>query len=133
MVDRDPARRSGPSDAQTLLGDAAHAMYPIGSNGASQAIIDARTLAVRAGQRSNVAEGVAAYEDIRRPRTTALTLSNRSMGPERVMQLAYERAPRVCRHRNRHPLRGARGDRGPLQEGGRIHPGRAERASEPLR
>lgn len=92
MVDRDPIPR-WTFGTQTLLGDAAHAMYPIGSNGASQAIIDARTLAFRLGTIGSVEEALAAYEGERRPRTTAITVSNRSMGPEQVMQLAYERAP----------------------------------------
>lgn len=92
MVDRDPLDQ-WTFGAQTLIGDAAHPMYPIGSNGASQAIIDARTLAYELANSATLADGVAAYEDIRRPRTTALIRSNRSMGPERVMQLAYERAP----------------------------------------
>lgn len=87
MVDRDPLPR-WTFDGVTLLGDAAHAMYPIGSNGASQAIIDARVLAY------SLARGdLAAYEDLRRPVTTALQLSNREMGPEVVMKLAHERAP----------------------------------------
>ncbi|MEV4284501.1 flavin-dependent oxidoreductase [Nonomuraea bangladeshensis] len=87
MVDRDPLPR-WTSGRVTLLGDAAHAMYPIGSNGASQAIIDARVLAYR------LARGdLAGYEAERRPATTALQLSNRRMGPEIVMKLAHERAP----------------------------------------
>ena len=92
MVDRDPISR-WTFGRQTLLGDAAHAMYPIGSNGASQAIIDARTLAYELGTKGPTELALDAYEAERRPRTTRLTLSNRSMGPERVMQLAYERAP----------------------------------------
>jgi 5-methylphenazine-1-carboxylate 1-monooxygenase len=92
MVDRDPIPR-WTFGRQTLLGDAAHAMYPIGSNGASQAIIDARTLAYELGTKGPTELALDAYEAERRPRTTQLTLSNRSMGPERVMQLAYERAP----------------------------------------
>ncbi|MBX6386630.1 MAG: flavin-dependent oxidoreductase [Microbispora sp.] len=87
MVDRDPLPRWTFGNV-TLLGDAAHAMYPIGSNGASQAIIDARVLAYF------LARGdLAAYEETRRPATTALQLSNRQMGPEIVMKLAHERAP----------------------------------------
>ena len=92
MVDRDPIPR-WTFGGQTLLGDAAHAMYPIGSNGASQAIIDARTLAYELGTKRPTELALDAYEAERRPRTTQLTLSNRSMGPERVMQLAHERAP----------------------------------------
>ncbi|WP_326645911.1 flavin-dependent oxidoreductase [Streptosporangium sp. NBC_01755] len=87
MVDRDPLPY-WTSGNVILLGDAAHAMYPIGSNGASQAIIDARVLA------HSLAHGdLAAYEAARRPVTTALQLSNRQMGPEVVMKLAHERAP----------------------------------------
>ncbi|MRX45249.1 flavin-dependent oxidoreductase [Agromyces kandeliae] len=92
MVDRDPVDR-WTWGTQTLLGDAAHAMYPIGSNGASQAILDARTVARELATTADASAALAAYEHARRPVTAALTLSNRSLGPERVMQLAYERAP----------------------------------------
>ena len=44
MVDRDPLDHWGVGRRMTLLGDAAHPMYPVGSNGASQAILDARVL-----------------------------------------------------------------------------------------
>ncbi|WP_328958980.1 flavin-dependent oxidoreductase [Kitasatospora purpeofusca] len=88
MVDREPLPHwSG--DGVVLLGDAAHAMYPIGSNGASQAIIDARVLAHSLATTGSTA----AYEEIRRPATTALQLANRRQGPEVVMKLAHERAP----------------------------------------
>ncbi|MEU4830235.1 flavin-dependent oxidoreductase [Streptosporangium sp. NPDC023615] len=87
MVDRDPLPYWTAGNV-TLLGDAAHAMYPIGSNGASQAIVDARVLACF------LARGdLAGYEANRRPVTTALQLSNRRMGPEVVMKLAHDRAP----------------------------------------
>jgi 2-polyprenyl-6-methoxyphenol hydroxylase-like FAD-dependent oxidoreductase len=92
MVDRDPIERWTFGRA-TLLGDAAHAMYPNGSNGASQAILDARTLAFRLASSPDVGTALAAYEADRRPVTTALSLRNRQAGPERVMQLAAERAP----------------------------------------
>lgn len=92
MVDRDPLPRWG-SGRVTLLGDAAHPMYPIGSNGASQAIIDARVLAFELARAGDVPSGLAAYEQGRRPPTSALVLSNRDMGPERVMAIVEERAP----------------------------------------
>lgn len=96
MVDRDPLPR-WTFGRHTLMGDAAHPMYPIGSNGASQAIIDARVLARELGTMGTSAGTVElaldAYETERRPTTTQLTLSNRSMGPEFVMRLARERAP----------------------------------------
>jgi len=92
MVDRDPIERWSFGHS-TLLGDAAHAMYPNGSNGASQAILDARTLAYRLATSAGVTDALEAYEADRRPVTTALSLRNREAGPERVMQLAAERAP----------------------------------------
>ncbi|MBH0116693.1 flavin-dependent oxidoreductase [Salinibacterium sp. NG253] len=92
MVDRDPVDRWN-FDRQTLLGDAAHPMYPIGSNGASQAIIDARTVAHHLATAASIDAALHAYEHDRLPATAKITLSNRSLGPERVMQLAYERAP----------------------------------------
>ena len=81
MVDRDPLER-WTFGRVTLLGDAAHPMYPIGSNGASQAILDARVLAraIR-GARSTEA-GAPAYEAERRPATAAIVLANRGNGPE---------------------------------------------------
>ncbi len=91
MVDRDPLPR-WTFGRVTLLGDAAHAMYPIGSNGASQAILDARVLAYHLGTAGLV--GLDAYEAQRRPPTTALTLANRHMGPEVVLKLSHDRAPR---------------------------------------
>lgn len=97
MVDRDPVSRWN-FGSQTLLGDPAHPMCPIGSNGASQAIIDARTLAFELATADSVTDALSRYESVRLPLTSALTLSNRSLGPERVMQIAFERAPRDFVH-----------------------------------
>ncbi len=77
----------------TLLGDAAHPMYPIGSNGASQAILDARVLAREIQARGATPDALLAYEDERRPATAKIVLANRGNGPERVMQLVEQRAP----------------------------------------
>ena len=92
MVDRDPLDRwtFGPV---TLLGDAAHPMYPIGSNGASQAILDARVLAREIRAHGATEAALRAYEAERRPATTAIVLANRKNGPEQVMQAVEERAP----------------------------------------
>ena len=92
MVDRDPLDRwtFGPV---TLLGDAAHPMYPIGSNGASQAIIDARVLAREIHAHGVTQEALLAYETERRPATAGIVLANRKNGPEQVMQAVEERAP----------------------------------------
>jgi 2-polyprenyl-6-methoxyphenol hydroxylase-like FAD-dependent oxidoreductase len=92
MVDRDPVDR-WTFGRTVLLGDAAHAMYPIGSNGASQAVLDARTLAYQLATQPTVEAALAAYEADRRPATTRLVLTNRGEGPERVMQMAQDRAP----------------------------------------
>jgi 5-methylphenazine-1-carboxylate 1-monooxygenase len=91
MCDRDPL----PWWTQgrvTLLGDAAHPMYPVGSNGASQAILDARCLRDLLAKHP-VPEALAAYEAERLPATAAVVRSNRVGGPERVVDLVAERAP----------------------------------------
>jgi 2-polyprenyl-6-methoxyphenol hydroxylase-like FAD-dependent oxidoreductase len=92
MIDRDPLPRWG-SGRVSLLGDAAHPMYPIGSNGASQAIIDARVLAHELAGRADPVSALTAYEHLRRPPTTALVYANRRHGPEQVMTVVEERAP----------------------------------------
>jgi 2-polyprenyl-6-methoxyphenol hydroxylase-like FAD-dependent oxidoreductase len=92
MVDRNPLDHwtLGPV---TLLGDAAHPMYPIGSNGASQAILDARVLAREIRVHGATHDALLAYEAERRPATAAIVLANRKNGPEQVMQAVEERAP----------------------------------------
>lgn len=92
MVDRDPLDR-WTFGRLTLLGDAAHPMFPIGSNGASQAILDARTLAFELATKDNIDTALANYEAARRPATTQIVLANRGNGPEQVMQIAETRAP----------------------------------------
>jgi 2-polyprenyl-6-methoxyphenol hydroxylase-like FAD-dependent oxidoreductase len=77
----------------SLLGDAAHPMYPIGSNGASQAILDARVLTGCLRSIPDPAEALAVYEHRRRPATNALVLANRRQGPEECMTLVEARAP----------------------------------------
>jgi len=90
MVDRDPLPRW--TDGRvTLLGDAAHPMYPVGSNGASQAILDAEALADALAAEGP--EGLAAYEAARRPATAAIVAANRKGGPESVIDLVEARAP----------------------------------------
>ena len=98
MVDKDPLPR-WTFDRVTLLGDAAHPMYPIGSNGSAQAILDARylmdSLLANGAPRDASGAGYALreYEAERLPRTAAIVLRNRLNGPEQVMQLAEQRAP----------------------------------------
>ena len=92
MVDRDPLDRW--TDRRvTLLGDAAHPMYPMGSNGASQAILDARVLTRSILEHGETPEALAAYEAERRPATTKVVELNRRNGPDHVLQLVEERAP----------------------------------------
>jgi 2-polyprenyl-6-methoxyphenol hydroxylase-like FAD-dependent oxidoreductase len=91
MCDRDPL----PWWTQgrvTLLGDAAHPMYPVGSNGASQAVLDAVSLAEKLAA-IPVAAALAAYERERLPATRAIVESNRLGGPERVVDVVSARAP----------------------------------------
>lgn len=92
MVDRNPLPHWG-TGRVSLLGDAAHPMYPFGSSGGTQAIIDGRVLAWELARADNPVAGLAAYEDARRERMNALVLANRRRGPERVLQLVEERAP----------------------------------------
>ncbi|WP_193182328.1 flavin-dependent oxidoreductase [Nisaea sediminum] len=89
MVDRDPID-FWTVGRVTLLGDAAHPMYPIGANGASQAIIDGRCLADTLADMPGP-EGLLAYEAARRPATAEIVLANRRSGPERVLDIAAAR------------------------------------------
>lgn len=96
MVDKDPLPR-WTFGRVTLLGDAAHPMYPIGSNGSAQAIVDARYLmdCLRDGLSGtgDLDYALREYEAERLPRTAGIVLRNRMNGPEQVMQLAEVRAP----------------------------------------
>ncbi|ORX94824.1 hypothetical protein BCR34DRAFT_594327 [Clohesyomyces aquaticus] len=93
MSDRDPVERWS-FDRLTLLGDSAHAMYPIGSNGASQAIIDAETLArCMTANQDDLVAALVKYQDARLPPTAKIVMANRANGPDHVLQLAEERAP----------------------------------------
>ena len=77
----------------TLLGDAAHPMYPVGSNGASQAILDARSLTRHLSSSDSVVDALAAYDAERRPLTSQIVLSNRKGGPEGIIDIVESRAP----------------------------------------
>jgi 5-methylphenazine-1-carboxylate 1-monooxygenase len=92
LCDRDPLPRWSFGRA-TLLGDAAHPMYPVGSNGASQAVLDARALARHLAAGAPVPDALAAYDAERRPMTAEIVLNNRKGGPERVIDVLEERAP----------------------------------------
>lgn len=94
MVDRDPLPQ-WTFGRITLLGDAAHPMYPIGSNGASQAILDADALGqvIAEQQDQDAVTTLKAYEALRREATANIVLTNRQNGPEVVMQIVEDRAP----------------------------------------
>ena len=92
MCDRNPLER-WTRGRVTLLGDAAHPMYPVGSNGASQAILDAKALADRLIDTPDPGEALAAYERLRRPATSAIVLANREGGPEGVIDAVEALAP----------------------------------------
>ena len=75
----------------TLLGDAAHPMYPRGSNGAGQAILDARSLTgYLAGMDDRVA-ALKAYESDRLDATSAVVRANRAIPPDAILREVYER------------------------------------------
>ena len=92
MCDRDPLPRWSFSRV-TLLGDAAHPMYPVGSNGASQAILDARSLADRLVAAEHPAHALWGYEQERLPPTAQIVRMNRVGGPEGVIDVVEARAP----------------------------------------
>ncbi|MEE4350206.1 MAG: flavin-dependent oxidoreductase [Pacificimonas sp.] len=89
MVDKDPLEtwREG---RVTLLGDAAHPMYPRGSNGSAQGFIDARVLAEHLASASDPIAAFDAYEADRRPKTSAVVLANRSNPPDVIIEKVEE-------------------------------------------
>ncbi|MDI4234942.1 flavin-dependent oxidoreductase [Bradyrhizobium sp. Arg237L] len=90
--DRDPLPY-WTSGRVTLLGDAAHPMYPVGSNGASQAILDARCLADALARSEHPRQALVAYERQRLPMTADIVASNRRGGPEGVIDAVEQIAP----------------------------------------
>lgn len=84
MADRDPLPR-WTHGRVTLLGDAAHPMYPVGSNGASQAVLDARCLADALISAEHPRQALYVYEKDRLPKTAEVVRLNRKGGPERVI------------------------------------------------
>ncbi len=91
MVDRNPLDR-WTVGRTSLIGDAAHVMYPVGSNGASQAIVDSRVLGRSLRDHGVTIDALHAYEAELLPATTAMVLRNRSAGPDHVLQIVEERS-----------------------------------------
>jgi 5-methylphenazine-1-carboxylate 1-monooxygenase len=93
MVDRDPLPRWSHGRV-TLLGDAAHPMYPIASNGATQAILDAQVIAASLAAIPDPVAALRDYEAKRLPATAAIVRMNRQQGPDVILDMVHERAPR---------------------------------------
>jgi 2-polyprenyl-6-methoxyphenol hydroxylase-like FAD-dependent oxidoreductase len=91
MVDQDPLPRWS-FGRITLLGDAAHPMYPRGSNGAGQAILDARCLAAEFSKRGPGPEALAEYDRVRNAATARVVLANRSQPPDTILREVHERS-----------------------------------------
>ena len=91
MVDRDPLPK-WTDGLVTLMGDAAHPAYPVGSNGASQAIVDARLIGSMFQKHGIGTKALQAFEDIVRPQMTKVVKANRSGGgPDGVMQMVEDK------------------------------------------
>jgi len=90
MVDKDPLTRWS-FGRITLLGDAAHPMYPRGSNGAGQAILDARALSNALAAEPDVAAALAAYDGIRVGATAEVVRTNRTTPPDAILKEVWER------------------------------------------
>jgi len=90
MVDRDPLG-GWTVGRVSLMGDAAHAAYPVGSNGAGSAIIDARKLGRAFLDYGLTPEALHAYEAEMRPATAKVIETNRIAGPDQILDLVEER------------------------------------------
>jgi 5-methylphenazine-1-carboxylate 1-monooxygenase len=83
MVDKHPVQQ-WTFGRVTLTGDAAHPMYPRGSNGSAQALIDARTLAGEVAAHGATVQALQSYEAVRRPLANNIVLTNRSTPPDLI-------------------------------------------------
>ena len=90
MVDRNPLER-WTEGRVSLMGDAAHAAYPVGSNGAGSAIIDARQLGRALLDHGVTPQALQAYEALMRPITSKVVLTNRVAGPDQILDIVEQR------------------------------------------
>jgi len=90
MIDRDPVP-TWVDGRVALLGDAAHVMYPVGSNGASQALVDARVLGAAFVEHGVQPAALRRYDDRLCADISALVLRNRGAGPFGLLGLVDER------------------------------------------
>ena len=91
MIDQDPLL-FWTRGLTTLLGDAAHPMYPRGSNGAGQAILDAQYLANCLAKENDVSKAFISYEQKRLHETTQVVLANRTNPPDAILREVFERS-----------------------------------------
>lgn len=91
MVDRDPLPRWS-FGRLSLLGDAAHPMYPRGSNGAGQAIVDVRFLTGEIKRHGATQEALQHYEAVRNPATAKVVLTNRTDPPDAILREVWKRS-----------------------------------------
>ena len=89
MVDRDPVPQ-WTFGRITFMGDAAHPMYPRGSNGSAQALIDARTLADQLSTAADPLAALKAYEQLRLAPTAKIVQTNRTVPPDFIIMKADE-------------------------------------------
>ena len=90
MVDRDPVE-NWIDERVCLLGDAAHVMYPVGSNGASQAIVDARIMGAKLLEYQVTPEALRAFEEVLIEPMSELVLRNRGHGPIGILGVIDQR------------------------------------------
>ena len=90
MVDQDPLPRWS-FGRVTLLGDAAHPMYPRGANGAGQAVLDTRALADALAAEADPVAALRVYEAARLPATAKVVLTNRTSPPDVIIREVYLR------------------------------------------
>jgi 2-polyprenyl-6-methoxyphenol hydroxylase-like FAD-dependent oxidoreductase len=90
MVDQDPLERWGEGRV-TLLGDAAHPMYPRGANGAAQAILDCRALVECLTAELDAVVALRRYERERMPATARVVLTNRQNPPDAILREVFLR------------------------------------------
>jgi 2-polyprenyl-6-methoxyphenol hydroxylase-like FAD-dependent oxidoreductase len=91
LIDHDPLPRWS-FGRVTLLGDAAHAMYPRGGNGVCQALVDTHVIAEKLAANSDPVEALRQYEDERRTSVNRIVVANRGEGPEVVRRIVEERS-----------------------------------------
>ena len=126
MIDRDPVP-TWVDGHVALLGDAAHVMYPTGSNGASQAMMDARVLGAAMLEHGVTGAALQAYDARLCAEISAVVLAEsrgRTVRPPQSAGRALRR--RVRRHRRGHSRRGARRVHEPIQGRRRVRHGDAE-------